>query len=241
MILNCPQCASRFLVADALIPKDGRTVRCGACAHQWFVEGPADTPPLEPILPNAPVDEAAEPATPRHEPALESVPDDQPPAPAVSNVPALAVKDIPLRPFLIAAPLIFLLWLISAMVSYYPALSEAPLFSGLYHLFGFTDSQGVAFADVKMQREETDSKKTRFILSGNIVNRSGVNRTVPAVRVLLNDKSGDKVWSRDYPVNIELKPGEMYPFRIVNVETSFGDKVATIILDIGNSLELMVR
>ena len=88
---------------------------------------------------------------------------------------------------------------------------------------------------------ETEEGKTRFIFSGNVVNHADVVRKLPLVHVALKDKAGHAVWGRDYPVNIELKAGEVYPFRIVNVETSFGDSVATIILDLGHSLQLMMR
>ena len=46
MILQCPECQARFLVADHLIPAEGRTVRCGACKHQWHVMK-EDTPATE--------------------------------------------------------------------------------------------------------------------------------------------------------------------------------------------------
>ncbi|MBL8559727.1 MAG: zinc-ribbon domain-containing protein [Hyphomonadaceae bacterium] len=38
MILTCPSCATRYYADDASIGAAGRSVRCAACTHTWFVE-----------------------------------------------------------------------------------------------------------------------------------------------------------------------------------------------------------
>lgn len=38
MILTCPSCSTRYFADDASIGSNGRSVRCAACAHTWFVE-----------------------------------------------------------------------------------------------------------------------------------------------------------------------------------------------------------
>lgn len=46
MILECPECRTRYLVPDSAIGHDGRTVRCANCRHSWFQAGaPVDLPP----------------------------------------------------------------------------------------------------------------------------------------------------------------------------------------------------
>lgn len=39
MILNCPNCATRYLVPDEAIGVEGRQVRCASCKHSWYQEG----------------------------------------------------------------------------------------------------------------------------------------------------------------------------------------------------------
>jgi predicted Zn finger-like uncharacterized protein len=39
MLLVCPSCRTRYVVPDAAIGIDGRTVRCANCKHSWFQGG----------------------------------------------------------------------------------------------------------------------------------------------------------------------------------------------------------
>ncbi|MEM6534064.1 MAG: MJ0042-type zinc finger domain-containing protein [Pseudomonadota bacterium] len=46
MILTCPECDTQYFAEDSTIGDSGRTVKCAACGHSWFVgpEGAAPSP-----------------------------------------------------------------------------------------------------------------------------------------------------------------------------------------------------
>lgn len=223
MILQCPSCAARFLVADSMVPPAGRTVKCGKCSNQWFVtpqtsaEAAGD---FAALTAQAYAEAAAQPHDPK-------------------QLPALPVRPLPAWPFQIATGLLALVWCVIAIYAYFPSWHHSFL-SGFYSSLGVTNTSGLVFADVQMGSEPIGGR-TRYTVAGSIENHRSKPRFIPAVRIEIKDSEGKVILSQQYPIEEMLEPGGVYPFRIKDLETSFANRAASIVLDVGNNFELMMR
>lgn len=270
MILECPSCTSRFKIAQGAIPGVGRMVRCSRCKNAWHVNpwdlkddnavveavapGTAPVQAVNDTMPASVEVEGESTRMPDPEPAavldddfmkrLDKAISDAPPQGKRRPTPTRRKDDV--KPFInprvlkLAAPALAATWFIVAFFAYSPSWSNAPVIGALYSAFGASETEGLVFSDVTMEREQEGSM-ARFILAGSVRNYSNETRKVPTVRVVLKNKEGSPLWGREYPVNQELKAGEVYPFRITNVETNFAASVARIEVDMGNSMQLLVR
>lgn len=144
-----------------------------------------------------------------------------------------------------------LLYSISAVVLFIAIFSASlfafkeqlqPMIPDFYEFLGMPRTDGLVLSDVEFrQRPEKGDNKSRFVVEGKIVNQAKQIRQVPIVRVALVDAEGEVIMSREYEADAELKPGEVYPFKASRLDTTFGNRVDHITVDLGNGAELMLR
>ncbi len=216
MILTCPSCSAKFVVKAELIGTTGRKVRCAKCKHDWFQE-PAD----ESIAAVAAI------AVPE--------PQQTEPVPEGSNLPTHVVV-VPSYIKLAFAGIAFLALFLSSIIF---SNSILPHLSWYYSILGIHDTQGLALYDVSVEKVG-EEKENDLLVKGRIVNESKDEKIVPIVKITVMDDGHNKIQTITLASsNEKLAPGEGVDFE--NRIPKLPENVATIVMDLGNSLDLAAR
>lgn len=193
MILNCPECSTRFAIDAQALRPDGRRVKCGKCEHVWFEEPPAPSA-VEPI--------SVTPLEPEEQSTI--------PTP---NLPAITTADQKRSAGAAWIMVGFLLAVVLAL-GWFGRSSIAlawPTAEVIYASIGvdaFPPPGDGLSVDMEVKR---DGEKLELV--GEILNTTDEYRAMPPVYAVLQDANGKQLrqWVVEVGVN-ELGPGEKVPF-----------------------------
>lgn len=200
MILTCPACETRYLIADGAIPSAGRQVRCASCKHSWFQTGPEESQRQTeqlPLPPPTPPQAAVAPAPSMAANRIEG--HDAAPDGAVED---LEQADHPLRRRFVIPPV--WRWVLIALVT---LTALALIGVGIVRYMGLAPqieamiakpntAESPLLLDVVRQPERRilESGNELFAISGRIVNPTSEEQKIPDIRAELRDAKGKLVY-----------------------------------------------
>lgn len=216
MIITCTSCHTHYEIPAESMPPEGRKVRCTKCKHLWLAT--PEEPKKDPIKQEKPI------ITPKKCPTQKPV--------KTAPVPWWLVA-LPLS--LIAASLVILL-----VGAYGPVAQKFPFTEPFFKLTGIHSSDGLELDDVRLKMTQLDGR-INWKIEGVIQNTSSHERKLTPVRFTLKDEHKKIIASHTMKFKRqEIGPREEHLFE-ADIAYPEPDKVAFIVLDIGNKWELKVR
>ncbi len=239
MILTCPSCQSRFRVPDGSLGTEGRRVRCGDCRHVWHaMPEPADSPSPEAAPGEEAMGRMATPSGPAGQRAAEA--DVGPISDASAWAPRPSAerdkKPVP-RGLLVGWGLLVIVILGLAAAGWFAreeVVATVPETRPLYEKLGLplaVHEPQLVVHDVVSLRRTVDGQE-QLQVQGIVTNEGAREVAVPEMRAVINDTSGDELYSWTFrPNGARLAPGESTEFQTTGEDPPDEGSMSLIFLE----------
>ena len=212
MILTCPECATRYQTDVSNFVPDGRKVRCARCGHVWFQAAPQPEPEQaieeESVTTAAPAAEA--PVIPQRDLA-------EPPAPTAiqaGRVPMLERMVLGVGWAVLGLVVVVIGW--SALHYSQDIAGLWPQSASFYRAIGMTvNTRGIEIETSDRQAHfETQDDQQVLVITGNLVNITSRELSVPPIRVSLMDDAKRELYHWSFAPGVAtLHAGQSVSFR----------------------------
>lgn len=214
MIVTCPSCLTRQNLAPQRLSSGNTILRCGECSHSWIESRALAVVDVEPLPVPASTLVDVSPATDREIGRLIEATR----AAQEEFARVRAKKRAKLRGWAILAAA--MMAPVAAAAAFpEPIVKAAPYAAKLYEKVGLkVNVYGLELRKIEQQHMIVDGMRV-IAVKGEIVNVSGTDRKIPAIRLSLRDAALKEVyaWTVDSATR-PLRPGEI---------TSFSTRVAS--------------
>jgi len=201
MILSCPLCQTRYLIAASVFVAGARNVRCVRCSHSWAAEAPKHIDPV---------------ASP---PDVTPAPDTVVPIPSGSNLPVVFKKPLsPEMRYIIKAGIVTVVALILLLIFMFDRRDIAdrwPFMEGFYDKIGlhiYYYGEGLTFVKVRSELVY-DGGIMKLVIDGKVRNTTEKVQEIPNITATAIGADGQPIqsWQIDAPA-IRVFPKENVPF-----------------------------
>lgn len=200
MILTCPACETRYLIADGAIPAAGRQVRCASCKHRWFQPGPEESQRESEQLPLPPPTPPVAAVAPAPSMAANRIEGDDADTGEGETLPEEGARGprwrIQVPPIwrwaLIGLLTLIALGLIGIGIARYMGLE--PKIQALIAQPSTTESPLLLDVTRQPERRILESGNELFAISGRIMNPTSEEQKIPDIRAELRDSKGQLVY-----------------------------------------------